>query len=139
MKRTLVQHATVKNAVVGIDVSTSKTGTIIDRDGFRDGILHVILADVTGSPTAVDVTVKLQHSDTDQPSDFTDVNVQGVASVTQSLTAAGEETELHINLEGLKRYVRAVVTANLTGGTSPKVNVIGTLVLGNAERLPIGQ
>jgi hypothetical protein len=137
MKRTLVQHATVKNAVVGIDVASSKTGVIIDRDGFRDGILHVILDNVTGSPTAVDVTVKLQHSDTDQPADFADVDVQGVTTVTQSLTAAGEETELHINLEGLKRYVRAVVSANLTGGTSPKVNVIGTLVLGNAENLPI--
>lgn len=132
MRKTLVQQANVKSALVGIGVATSKTGTVIDRGGYRDGILHVVLGDVTGTPTATDVTVKLQHSD--NGTDFVDVDVQHVVAVTESLKAAGEQTELHLNLEGFKQFVRVVATAKLTGGTTPKVDVIGTLVIGNIER-----
>lgn len=135
MNRTLHSTAHVKNAVLGVQVASSKQGNIIDRTNYRDAILHVVVDNITGSPTATDITITLQHSDTDQSADFEDVNIQGIPSVLD-VDGAGE-AELHLNLDGFKQYVRVVVSANFTGGTSPKADVVGTLVLGNMEYNPI--
>lgn len=133
MNRTLHSTANVKNAVLGVQVAATKTGEVIDRFNYRDLILHGLVANVTGAPTAQEVTFKLQHSDTDVSADFVDVDIQGIQSV---LTVA-EEGELHVNLDGFKQYVRVVVNANFTGGTSPKADIVGTAVLGNMVANPV--
>lgn len=134
MNRTLHSSAHVKNAVLGIQVATTKTGDIVDRFNYRDAILHVQVANVTGTPTAKEVTLKLQHSDTDVTGDFVDVDIQGIAS---TIVTAEDEAELHINLDGFKQYVRVVATTAYTGGTAPKADVIGTFVLGNMVTNPV--
>lgn len=132
MNRTLHSTAHVKNAVLGVQVASSKTGEVIDRFNYRDAILHVAVANVTGAPTATAINVKVQHSDTDVAGDFVDANVQGIT--TQLSTDS--EGELHLNLDGFKQFVRVVVDAQFTGGTTPKADVVGTLVLGNMVSNP---
>lgn len=127
MNRTLHSSAHVKNAVLGVQVAATKTGDIIDRSNYRDAILHAFVANVTGAPTAQEVTLTVQHSDTDQTADFVDADIQGINSVVTVV----DEGELHLNLDGFKQFVRVVATASFTGGTAPKADIVGTLVLGN--------
>lgn len=130
MNKTLVQHATVKNALFGVDVASTKTGEIIDRDAQRDAIIHAV-AVTTGSPTATSIELKLQHSDTEVTGDFVDAVIQG----QETALTIDAEGELHVNLEGFKRYIRVVANASFTGGTTPKATIVATAVLGNAEKL----
>lgn len=132
MNRTLHSTANVKNAVFGSQVST-KTGEAIDRFNYRDAILHAVVGNVTGTPTAQKVVLKVQHSDTATAGDFVDAEIQGIESV---LTIE-QEGELHLNLDGFKQFVRVVATATFTGGTTPKADVIGTIVLGNMVSNPV--
>lgn len=134
MNRVLHSTAHVKNAVLGIQVTSAKTGVAIDRFNYRDAILHVAVDNVTGAPTAKNIEVKVQHSDTDVAGDFVDADIQGIDTV---LEVADAEGELHLNLDGFKQYVRVVVAASYTGGTAPKADVIGTLVLGNMVSNPV--
>ena len=130
MNKTLVQHATVKNVLFGADVAATKTGEIIDRDAKRDAIIHAV-AVTSGAPTSTAIELKLQHSDTEVTGDFVDADIQGQATAF-TIDAEGE---LHVNLEGFKRYIRVVATASFTGGTSPKATIVASAVLGNAEKL----
>jgi uncharacterized protein with PIN domain len=132
MNRTLHSAAHVKNAVLGTQVAATKTGDAIDRFNYRDAILHALVANVTGAPTAQELTIKIQHSDTDVAGDFVDAAIQNIPS---TLTVTGEG-ELHVNLDGFKQYVRVVASLNFTGGTSPKADVIVTAVLGNMYSNP---
>jgi hypothetical protein len=133
MNRVLHSTANVKNGVLGIQVAASKTGDVIDRFNYRDAIVHVLAANVTGAPTAQEVTVKIQHSDTELAGDFVDAAVQGVPT---ALTVA-QEGELHVNLDGLKQYIRIVANVAFTGGTTPKADIVGTVVLGNMVSNPV--
>ncbi len=133
MKRTLHSQAHVKNAVLGVQVASSKTGVIVDRFNYRDAILHLLVTNVTGTPTGQSIAVKVQHSDTDTAGDFVDADVQGIET---TLTVTGDEGELHLNLDGFKQYIRVVVDASFTGGTTPKADVVGTFVLGNMVSNP---
>jgi hypothetical protein len=133
MNRVLHSTANVKNALLGVQVATTKTGDIIDRFNYRDAIIHGLVANVTGTPTAQEVEFKLQHSETDVAGDFVDVNIQGIQSAF-TVTADGE---LHVNLDGFKQYIRVVATANFTGGTTPKADLVGTVVLGNIVSNPV--
>lgn len=134
MNRTLHSNAHVKNAVLGIQVESNQTGEVIDRFNYRDLILHGLVANVTGEPTSRKVTLKLQHSDTDVPDDFVDVNIEGIKSV---LTIKEGEGELHVNLDGFKQYIRVVANVKFTGGTTPKADIVCTAVLGNMVANPV--
>lgn len=133
MNRTLHSSAHVVNAVLGVQVAATKTGEVVDRFNYRDAILHAVVANVTGAPTGKEVTLKLQHSDTDVAGDFVDADIQGVPSTL----VVAESGELHVNLDGFKQYVRVVASANFTGGTAPKADIVGTLVLGNMVSNPV--
>lgn len=134
MNRTLHSNAHVKNFLVGSQVATTKTGDVIDRFNYRDAIVHLLVTNVTGTPTAKEVTLKLQHSDTDVSADFVDVDIQGI---TSTIVTEENEAELHLNLDGFKQYVRVIATTSYTGGTAPKADIIGTIVLGNMVSNPV--
>lgn len=114
--------------------SETINGTGIDRmtQGAQQGWLSCILSlhsgAATGSPSSYTVDCKLQESDS-SGSGYTDISG---AAVTQQ-TAAGFGS-VAVNLKGCKRYIRAVVTVAITGGTSPTVPVSSTITLGGAVR-----
>jgi len=134
MNRVLHSTANVKNAVLGVQVTAPQTGASVDRFNYRDAILHVLVANVTGAPTAKSVAVKVQHSETDVPGDFVDVVIQGQAG---EIVVTDTEGELHLNLDGFKQYVRVIATPAFTGGTTPKADIVGTIVLGNKVSNPV--
>lgn len=135
MNRTLHSTANVKNAVLGLGVASTKQGEVIDRSNYRDAIVHLLVDNVTGSPTSAEVTVKVQHADTEDSADFVDADIEGIQS---TFTVEGEgEGELHINLDGFKQYIRVVANTSFQGGTSPKADVVGTVVLGNKVANPV--
>lgn len=137
MNRTLHSNAHVKTGLLVVQSGATATtkGTEIDRFNYRDAIIHANVANATGTPTKTAVNFKLQHSDTTTDGDFVDVDIQGIES-TFAVDKEGE-AELHVNLDGFKQYIRVVATAALTGGTTPKVDVIGTVVLGNMVSNPV--
>ncbi len=109
-------------------------GTAIDRmtQGADQGWLSCILAfnvgSASGTPDSFTADCKLQESDA-SGSGFTDITG---AAVTQR-TAAGQGF-VNVNLKGCKRYIRATVTVAFVNGTSPRLPVAATIVLGGARR-----
>lgn len=114
--------------------SETINGTGIDRmtqgaqQGWMSCVLVLNVGTETGSPSSFTADCKLQESDS-SGSGYTDISG---ASVTQQ-TAAGFGS-VAVNLKGCKRYIRAVVTVAITGGSSPTVPVSSTITLGGAVR-----
>jgi len=100
------------------------TGATIDRSDFYSATLFVDVGTASGSPTSLTVDCKLQESD----DGTTFADIQG-ATISQ-ITAANKQAELDINLNGRKKYIRAVATVAFSGGTSPTVPVSAVVVQG---------
>ncbi len=111
----------------------SKNGTIIDRYGFYDGIVHLAVGTATGSPTAQGVSLKMQSGNEADGNDMIDV----AGDVLAALTANNTESELNLDLNPYGRYLRVVPAVTFTGGTSPTIPVAVTIVLGNSINIPV--
>jgi len=107
-------------------------GAAIDRMGFQSAVLHGRTGAATGTPTAQTYDLKLQDS-ADGSTGWTDI---AGAAITQ-ITAVDSEAEVNVNLAGAKKYIRAVGTVTLTGGTTPTLQVASAVVLGGASELPV--
>lgn len=108
-------------------------GTVIDRLGFLDAVVHLRAGAASGSPTAQGVALKMQHGAAADGSDMADVSGAAIAA----LDADNEEAQLDIDLSGYKRYIRAVVTTSFTGGSSPAIPSAVTIALGGADVEPV--
>lgn len=100
--------------VNGVEIDTQATG-----QKARLAQFFFALGAVTGSPSAVSVNFRLQHTATSGSgyADFADTDV--VSSTGTALTAANTSNSINVELAGTKRYVRIVATPTFTGGTSP--------------------
>ena len=134
MSKNLGESAKV---TAGIAPNTFAAGTltpiVIDRFGFEDAIVHVKVGIATGTPTAQSVTLKLQTGDAAGGSDMADVAGDALAA----LTADNGEAELNLDLAGYKRYLQVLPTVSFTAGTTPKIPVAVTVVLGKSVTIPI--
>jgi hypothetical protein len=108
-------------------------GTVIDRFGFLDAIVHLKVGAASGTPTAQGVSLKIQTGDASDGSDMADVTDATIAA----LAADNAEAELNLDLSGYKQYIRPVVTTAFTGGTTPKIPVAVTVAIGNAVEIPV--
>lgn len=120
----------------GINPTNSAGGTTsgaaIDRLGYHSAVLMLMVGSPSGAPTSFTVDAKLQES-ADGSTGWTDVSGGAVSQIT----SANSQAEVNLNLVGLKRYIRAVVTVSFTGGTSPAIPVVACVVLGYGDSLPI--
>lgn len=105
---------------------TAETGAVIDRAGFLSGKLAVQVGEPTGTPDSFSVAAKLQHGDAADGSDMDDLDGAAIEAITED----GGIAEVDVNLNGAKRYVRAVVTPSFTGGTAPAIPVAAQVLLG---------
>lgn len=119
-----------KQAVAPQSASAVVNGGGIDRSNYLSATIAGLVGAASGSPTAVAVAFKLQHS----PDNSTWTDVSG-ATVTAN--AASTEVDVDVDLSELDQYVRVVATPTLTGGTSPAVQVAAALILGGANELPV--
>jgi hypothetical protein len=126
----------ITTGLSGDAVNATANGASFDRDTvqklpegpFEDGFLLVQLEAITGSPSAISVTLRIEDSADD--STFAAVtDLAKVEAATVNFTAVGIKT-VAFRLTGLRRYVRAAVSAiTLTGGSSPSVKVRALFVL----------
>lgn len=125
-------------ATANASATSAQTGSAIDRIGFSSGKLVISRGAATGTPSSQTTDAKLQHSDTTTSGDFVDYTQPDgtAAAITQDTTATAKVITLDVNLVGAKRYVRAVVTPALSGGSSPAFPLGSVLVLGGAAQLP---
>lgn len=121
-------------SVVAILVGTSgaNNGTGIDRMGYDEIEILVSTGVATGTPDSYSVAAKLQESDDN--SSFTDVSGAAITAITADSTTAKARV---LDASTLKRYVRVVTTPAYVGGTSPKVPVAVTVLLGKATSGPV--
>jgi len=93
-------------------------------------VLHAVVGAETGAPSAVSVQTKLQHAPDNAT--WADYDYPGSTTVAQTAALTGVNTEASapIDLSSANRYVRAVSTITLTGGTSPTIEVAADIIFG---------
>jgi hypothetical protein len=100
------------------------TGDAIDRASFASMVMSHRCGTASGTPTSYTVDTKLQESDA-SGSGFADV----AGETLVQLTADNTSDEKVVDLRGRKRYLKLVTTVAFVGGTSPKVEAAGAVVL----------
>lgn len=137
-------HGAEIKLVTGIAPAANAAGTVtgangttgVDRLGANFAVVEVQTGAVTGAPTTQTLDVKIQHSDA-IGSGFVDYVPGAVGSgAVAQLTAVQTRKRKTIDLRGAKRYVRLSSTTAFTGGTSPTLFSVSTLILGGFDVLP---
>ena len=116
----------------GTALSADTNGLSIDRQGYETVGVGVAIGDISGTPTATNVQIKVQDS-SDQ-STWTDYAPDGTTIETTGLTADDTNTYLRVDLSAAKRYIRFVAQPNFTGGTSPSVPFTCMALLADRQR-----
>lgn len=106
-------------------------GAAIDRLGYGSAVLHHTCGAASGTPDSFTVDSKLQDSD-DGSTGWADVT--GAAATT--LAADNAEAQKDVDLSGAKRYIRVRTAVAFVNGTTPKVEVAATVILGGAVTKP---
>lgn len=101
------------------DVTSTTTGTGVSIVGYV-GEAKFLCVGKNVAGTNPTLAVKLQHSDDD--SDYADVTSGAFTTITAAGTKASVAHTLNVNVDGLKKYVRAVATI---GGTDSPQFLIG--------------
>jgi hypothetical protein len=98
---------------------TGATTNIADLKDF-DGEIQIIL-DSGAAAASGTMTGKIQHSDTTDNADFSDVTSGGFTAVAQAVS----KQVMTLNRDALKRYIRFVGTIAASGTTTYSVNGYG--------------
>jgi len=120
--------------------ATPVNGNKVDTLGGDNAALYARSAAASGSPSAFSIAFKVQES-ADGSTNWTDaLDNTGVAiGFTLDVHAAAAENVARI--EGLnlnrQRYLRAVATPTITGGSSPAAAFFAAIVMGNNQQLPV--
>jgi hypothetical protein len=121
------------------------TGVAIDRKNYENALFVLSQGLSTGTPTDIDITWKVQHSDA-STSGFADVSgtlvdetgTTGFCTGTAVANATPESTStatvLSVDLKPLKRYVKVVATLTHTGGSTPTTPVGATYALAQNKK-----
>jgi len=115
---------------------TAVEGGAIDTQGFSSAMAVVENGAATGTPSSYTVDGKVQTS-ADGSTGWADITG---ATITQ-MTANNKSAQIRVdglNLGTNYRYIRLLITAAMTGGSSPKAVVSGHILLGRGESLPVG-
>ncbi len=114
-------------------------GSKVDTMGYDNAAVYGYGAQASGSPSAASLQVKVQES-ADGSTNWSDAldNTGVVIGFTLNCQAAAAENLARIEGLGLnrKRYLRAVIIASFTGGSSPAIVGFGQIVMGNAGQRP---
>ncbi|MFA5080297.1 MAG: DUF1521 domain-containing protein [Candidatus Paceibacterota bacterium] len=123
-----------KISIRPVNASSVVEGVAIDTIGFNSAMVTIENGAVTGSPSSYTVDGKVQESDNGSTGW---VDVTG-ATITQ-IVADNKSAQIPIEGLGLnrKRFLRAVVTPAITGGSTPKALVSATILLGDAIQEPV--
>lgn len=112
--------------------AASLTGTGVSRKGYEYAVFSFSNMTPYGTPLGVTVTCKVQESSDD--STYSDITG---ASEAHNVTNTYTGTEVAVNLEAVKEYVRGVMTVQFNGGTGPFTIGECTGILGSAKVYPV--
>lgn len=123
-------------AVIGIapiaQGASAATSAAIDTLGYNSALVEVVTGAATGTPDSYTIPCKVQECATSGGS-YTDVT-----GATATLAADGKHAQIRV--EGLgtsrQRYLKVVMTPAITGGSSPKVLIAASVLLGNGYNKP---
>ena len=107
-------------------------GPRIDRLNYEASVISVQTGIGSGSPANVGVVVKMQHMSGE--TDWTDVS--GMTTTISGEGAIAHQNEIDYDLKSSFRYIRAVATPHFTAGSSPKIEIAATCVLGEPTVYP---
>ena len=112
---------------------TAYTAYVTPSGIYNSANVLLAVGTATGAPTTQSTTIKVQHSDDASFStDINDAPATAYLDPIPTLTANNTNANFDIDLAGLKRYIRVVVTVAFTGGTTPAQFVASSIVLGDA-------
>jgi len=115
---------------------TTTAGASVDKGDALSGVIVGSIGAVTGTPTAISVIFKLQDSP-DGTTGWTDVKDLAAAVVqTAAATAIDTTVQLDVLLQPTKQFLRVSSIVDLTGGTTPTVDVGASLVIAGKSVLP---
>lgn len=114
-------------------------GSSVDTTGADNAVLYARCAAASGSPTTLTVAFKVQES-ADGSTNWTDALDNTGVAIGFTLNCKTAAAENLARIEGLnlnrKRYLRAVATPTIAGGSSPATVFFANIVLGNNQQLP---
>lgn len=127
------ENVLAKSTILPIEKASAAaaTGVAVDTSGFGDGVVVITVGAATGAPTAQSVAGKLQES-ADGSTGWTDITGAAITAITTNDKTSEIKVALNSRVAHL-RYIRAVVTPTLTGGTTPTIPVSAVVILGNPE------
>lgn len=139
-----LQNAKVQIMAVPQSVATNGTITsnTLDTLGY-DEVLITLHAHGVASTASVPGSVKIQHADTTDATNFG--NISGYTATTSTSgyptqVAASSTTSMfakfHLDMKGKKRYLRALIEGGGSGGTTCLQSVVA--ILGRADAAPTG-
>lgn len=106
-------------------------GVAIDRQGFLSCVVFHGCGEASGLPEAQKVSIKVQHADT---ADGTYADYATLSDLDlEADKASGRAT---VDLTMAKRYIRVVQTVAFTSGSTPKIPVFATVILGAPDYRP---
>ena len=119
--------------------STPVNGNSVDTLGGDNAALYARCAAASGSPTTFTVAFKVQES-ADGSTNWTDALDNTGTAIGFTLNCKTAAAENLARIEGLnlnrKRYLRAVATPTIAGGSSPATAFVASIVIGNNGQLP---
>lgn len=114
------------------------TIVVVDTQGYNSAMFDLMVGATSGTPDSFSVAAKVQECDnadgTTGAADVTD------AAIT-AITVANKSAQIRmdgLNMGARKRYLTLVVTPAFVNGTSPKVYIAGSALLGRAFKEPVG-
>jgi len=110
--------------------AAAASGSAVDRRGYDGGVICCTVGATAGVPTTLSMAFKVEES-------ADNAEWTAITGKTSTLTSKDSSGEINLDLTGVKRYIRLVVTGTLTGGSSPTGTCAGIVTLGQARALPV--
>jgi len=110
--------------------AAAASGSAVDRKGYDGAVILCTVGATGGAATSMSMAFKVEEGNNDG-------EWAAISGKTATLTAKDSSSEINIDLSGVKRYVRVVVTGTLTGGTAPTGYCGAVVALGQSRNLPV--
>lgn len=113
--------------------NVAQNGPAIEKAGFHQALAVVVANSALAAGQSATVTAKLQHRS--GAAAWADFGAPEVLNLSPA--APNGVIEIGADLDGADQQIRLVVTANPSAASIDTVTVGGTVILGEADRLPV--
>ena len=110
-------------------------GYTINRKGCSSGVFSVQVGDASGTPTRFGITFKVQHKSGEES--WADASGQTKTFSGETSVTTNQQYMIASDFRALGRYVKLVGTPTFTDGSSPKIQIAATVVVGEADVVPV--